>query len=70
MCQLTRFVFDDWVPKKLEIELQVPTDKPIDFEKYRGNGALKPGEEELPNTDDKEDSGEPDLDKNLLNILI
>ena len=31
---LGRFVFDDWVPKKLEIELQVPDDA-IDFEKYR-----------------------------------
>ena len=39
---LQRFVFDDWVPKKLEIELQVPTGDAdqIDFEKYRsaGNG--------------------------------
>jgi ubiquitin carboxyl-terminal hydrolase 5/13 len=49
LCVLTRFVFDEWVPKKLEIELQVPTDRHIDFELYRGDGTIKEGEEELPN---------------------
>lgn len=34
---LQRFVFDNWVPKKLEIELQVPLKDPIDFERFRGN---------------------------------
>jgi uncharacterized UBP type Zn finger protein len=42
---LQRFVYDQWVPKKLEIDLQVPQDVAIDFEKYRGNkGQLQPGE--------------------------
>lgn len=35
---LQRFVFDNWVPKKLEIELQVPAGgAPIDFERFRGS---------------------------------
>lgn len=35
---LSRFTFDEWVPKKLEIELQVSEDK-LDFERFRGNNA-------------------------------
>lgn len=35
---LQRFVYDQWVPKKLEIDLQIPQDAVIDFEKYKGNG--------------------------------
>lgn len=39
------FVFDNWVPKKLDIELQVPQDESINFERFRGvNGQLQPGE--------------------------
>ena len=48
---LQRFVFDDWVPKKLEIELQVPNgDTNIDFQIYKSqaNGELLPGEEGFP----------------------
>lgn len=32
---LQRFVFDDWVPKKLEIDFKIPNDQPIDFERFR-----------------------------------
>jgi hypothetical protein len=32
---LQRFVYDNWVPKKLEIELQVPEDF-NDFERFKG----------------------------------
>ena len=32
---LQRFVFDDWVPKKLEVELQISEQTPVDLEKYR-----------------------------------
>lgn len=35
---LQRFVFDEWVPKKLDIELQVP-ETTIDFERFRGHNA-------------------------------
>ena len=37
MMTLTRQVYDEWVPKKLEIELQVPADAAIDLERFRGN---------------------------------
>jgi uncharacterized UBP type Zn finger protein len=42
---LQRFVFNDWVPKKLMIELQVDTNQPINLEVYRGQeGATSNGE--------------------------
>lgn len=34
---LQRFVHDEWVPKKLEIEFEVPHSDNIDLERYRGN---------------------------------
>lgn len=49
---LQRFVHDDWVPKKLEIELQVPNgdNANVDCEVYRSAGGGKPveGEELIP----------------------
>lgn len=46
--QLQRFVFDEWVPKKLEIELQC--NEKVDLEVFRSltNGQPAPGEELLP----------------------
>jgi len=34
---LKRIVFDEWVPKKLEVELMMDRDGVHDFEKMRGN---------------------------------
>jgi len=51
---LQRFVHDDYVPKKLEVELQMPHgenyDEPIDFETFRSltNGEVGPDEVGLP----------------------
>jgi len=69
---LQRFVFDNWVPKKLEIELQVPLDKPQDFERFRGSGgAPQPGETLLPEAEaEQEQFGEPDLNGDLLNQIV
>lgn len=70
---LQRFVYDSWVPKKLEIELQVPTDVPQDFERFRGTmGTPQEGEVLLPDAEEapKEEYGEPDLNGELLNQVI
>ena len=49
MIVLQRFVYDNWVPKKLDIELQVPSDQAIDFDRFKGrNCEPQPGEELLP----------------------
>jgi len=49
---LDRFVFDDWVPKKLEIDLEIPDgdDGQVDLEKYKSTtgGKLAEGEEGMP----------------------
>jgi len=46
-------VYDDWVPKKLEIELQVPTDLPVDLERFRGsNCELQAGESPIASAPD------------------
>jgi len=69
---LQRIVFDDWVPKKLEIELLVPEGDGqfIDFEKYRSTtqGQLAEGELGTPLLADGE--AEPDLDRALLNQIV
>jgi uncharacterized UBP type Zn finger protein len=58
---LQRFVYDQWVPKKLEIELQVPQEF-VDFERFRGtNGQVPSGEFLLPEAAGQEQSGEPEL---------
>jgi hypothetical protein len=45
---LQRQVYDNWVPKKLEVEIQMEEEKSIDFERFRGNkGVLQSGEEEI-----------------------
>ena len=30
------FLFDNWVPKKLDIDLHIPLHSPLDFERFRG----------------------------------
>lgn len=68
---LTRQVHDNWVPKKLEIELQVPTTDAIDFERFRGTGGkVQPGEHEIASAPAQEEFGEPDLNGELLNQII
>jgi len=61
MCQLTRFVFDEWVPKKLEVEFEVPHGHDIPFEPFRSpnNGQLLADEQAFP--EDAAEEGEPDL---------
>lgn len=44
---LKREVYDGWVPKKLEYELQLPQNEPINLEKYR-KGDIPEGEVQLP----------------------
>ena len=68
---LQRFVFDDWVPKKLEIELQVP-ESSINFEQWKSetNGEPAPGEEKLPEAAANQEEVEPELDAGLLNMVI
>lgn len=36
---LKRIVYDDWVPIKLLVELQITLDGDIDLKKYAGNNA-------------------------------
>jgi ubiquitin carboxyl-terminal hydrolase 5/13 len=70
---LRREVFDNWVPKKLEIELQVPLDKAIDFERFRGHKAqLQEGEKPIAEAPaaTQEEWVEPDLNGELLNQII
>ena len=59
---LKRIVFDEWVPKKLEVELQMDVDGIHDFEKLRGNNCeLQPGEEGFPEAVEP-DEVEPEFD--------
>ena len=59
---LKRIVFDEWVPKKLEVELQMDVDGIHDFEKLRGNDCeLQPGEVGVPEAEEP-DEVEPELD--------
>jgi len=59
---LKRIVFDEWVPKKLEIELQMDVDGIHDFEKLKGNNCeLQPGEEPFAEAEEP-DMVEPEVD--------
>lgn len=68
---LQRFVFDDWVPKKLEIELKVPENE-INFEQWKSetNGEPAPGEEVMPEAASNQEEVEPELDQSLLNMVL
>lgn len=68
---LQRFVFDDWVPKKLEVELQV--NGPVDFEVFKSanGGQPLPGEELIPEAEANVDEEvEPELNQELLNMVL
>lgn len=62
---LQRFVYDQWVPKKLEIEIQIPNLDEIDFERFRGTNCQgHPGEQIIQDDAQAEggdEMGEPDL---------
>ena len=64
---LNRITLDEWVPKKLEVELQMDVDGVHDFEKMRGNNCeLQPGEVGVPVAEEP-DEIEPQFDQNLIN---
>lgn len=69
---LQRFAVDDWVPRKLEIEVKVPDGSSLDFEVFRAanNGQPVLGEEAFPEEATAEESGEPELDQGLLNQVL
>eukprot|EP00112_Aurelia_sp_Birch-Aquarium-sp1_P012383 Seg2604.5 transcript_id=Seg2604.5/GoldUCD/mRNA.D3Y31 product="Ubiquitin carboxyl-terminal hydrolase 5" protein_id=Seg2604.5/GoldUCD/D3Y31 len=64
--QLRKFtVGDDWVPKKLDVSVDVPDE--LDISQLRGKG-LQPGEEELPPSNVTEPQ-EPAIDENVVREL-
>lgn len=68
---LQRFVFDDWVPKKLEVELQV--NGPVDLEAFKSanQGQPLPGEEVIQEVEVNEDEEvEPELKADVLNLVL
>lgn len=73
MC-IQRFVFDDWVPKKLEIELSVPNGEGanVDFQQYESIAGGKPldNEEGMPEEAGAGVEVEPELDAGLLNQVL
>ena len=68
---LRRLVSPDWVPIKLEVDLQMDKDAPVDLTRFVGNGAeLQSGEEAMPEgagADAEPDMIEPEIDSNILN---
>ena len=67
---LKRIVFDDWVPKKLEVALQCDYDSNIDLSRFGGGtGELKDGEQGFPEGE-VPDMIEPEIDMNLVNQLV
>lgn len=65
-------MFDDWVPKKLEIELTIPDGKTIDFEQFKSanNGQPVVGEEPFPEAAANDVEEEPELDQVQLNMVL
>ena len=69
MC-LKRIVFDDWVPKKLEVSLQTDHEGLLNLARFGGGTCeLKDGEVPIPSAQDA-DMIEPELDMNMVNQLI
>ena len=67
---MKRIVFDDWVPKKLEVEIQLDNDAPLDLARFGGGTCeLKEGEEGFPQAEEP-DEIEPEVDMNMVNVLI
>jgi uncharacterized UBP type Zn finger protein len=58
---------DDWVPKKLEIALTFNHDS-LSLDSMKGNGITE-GEQAMPEAP-VEDEVEPELNANLLNVLL
>mmetsp|Transcript_5447 Transcript_5447/g.9203 ORF Transcript_5447/g.9203 Transcript_5447/m.9203 type:complete len:143 (+) Transcript_5447:1410-1838(+) len=72
---LQRFVFDDWVPKKLEVDFKVPVDDAatIDLQQFASLTNMEPAEGEtlIPEQEDVLDEEvEPPLNQELLNLVI
>lgn len=63
---MAREVYDDWVPKKLEVDLKLD-EEPINFERFKGLG-LKEGEKEMPSGE--EEYEEPQLNADIVNMLV
>ena len=69
MC-LKRIVFDEWVPKKLEVDLQTDHEGTLDLSRFGGGTCeLKDGEVKIPTAEDA-DFVEPELDMQIVNQLI
>lgn len=67
---LKRIVYSDWVPAKLEIELQMDKDGVLDLTRFKGNNAeLQDGEVGFPQAEEP-DFVEPELDMGMVNTLI
>ena len=67
---LKRIVFDDWVPKKLEIELQTDHEAAIDLTRFGGGTCeLKEGEEGFPVAEEP-DMVEPEINQDAVNALM
>lgn len=67
---LQRFVLDSWVPKKLEIALTFNQDEEFNFDTLMGKG-LQAHEKAMPEQSDSEpDMVPPELNRDLLNILL
>jgi len=67
---LKRIVFDDWVPKKLEIDLAADPEAVLDLSRFGGGTCeLRAGEFGFPESQEP-DMVEPDLDADMINMLI
>lgn len=66
MVQIKKFTLgDDWVPKKLDVSVDVPQE--LDITCLRGTAGLQPGEEELPEAGAQP---EPQLDEGVIAQLV
>lgn len=65
-------MFNDWVPKKLEIEFQVPDGPEIPFEAFRSANKGEPlaDEKAFPEDASAEEEVEPELNQGQLNLVI
>ena len=67
---LKRIVFDDWVPKKLEVDLQHNSEAILDLARFGGGTCeLRAGENGFPQAEEP-DLVEPEVDANMLNMLM
>ena len=67
---MQRMVYNDWVPKKLEVEIVSDLAGNIDLTQYAGNNCeLQEGEVAIPEAE-APDMVEPELDMGVVNTLI